>query len=435
MTFPHPRKKIETPRWGVNFSASAEKIEMFFHVIHICQRSSKQLHTTTTNMFSFLNTGDINNSIRGLTNLPGLSTSDSDKIKYVLLNHSTAMRKNLEDGAPIFRGIRQLEAELEQRDISSITSGVLPSMAANAAAAAASASASTRVSLFADNDLRIDNAALAFIMAKELAFLNRTVQMITLIAHRYQEEQEDLAGGRTPMCRDSDSDSDDDPFSPPAEDLEQGSSPLMRSHSHPTNENCGSATRGISSQLAATFLVASGNLHQRFNNLCALTGTNLVLVNGMTTIDNPVNEENRRKQLTAQSLVVSDIFLHFGKFDAEHRDPVVMAFLELRDISVYAWRVLSMYAFSNLFRLLEGSNFAKHCYQPNDAIFTQGRDYSLRQEPAAVAVAVMQFPRIHNDNDGDNEDETTTTTTLTMSELADLAARQPVEEEDATEYN
>jgi hypothetical protein len=94
-----------------------------------------------------------------------------------------------------------------------------------------------------------------------------------------------------------------------------------------------------------------------------------------------------------------------------------------------------MYAFSNLFRLLEGSNFAKHCYQPNDAIFTQGRDYSLRQEPAAVAVAVMQFPRIHNDNDGDNEDETTTTTTLTMSELADLAARQPVEEEDATEYN
>jgi hypothetical protein len=383
-------------------------------------------------MFSFLKTGDINNSIRGLTKLPGLSTSDSDKIKYALLNHSTAMRKNLEDGAPIFRGIRQWEAELEQRDIFSITSGVLPSMAANAAAA--SASASTRVSLFADNDLRIDNAALAFIMAKELAFLNRTVQMITLIAHRYQEEQEDLAGGRTPMCRDSDSDSDnDDPFSPPAEDLEQGSSPLMRSHSHPTNEHCGSATRGVLSQLAATFLVASGRMHQRFNNLCALTGTNLVLVNGMTTVDHPDNEENRRKQLTAQSLVVSDIFLHFGKFDAEHRDPVVIAFLELRDISVSAWRVLSMYAFSNLFRLLEGSDFAKHCYQPNDAIFTQGRDYSLRQEPAAVAVAVMQFPRIHNDNDGDNEDETTTT--MTMSELADLAARQPVVEEDAMEYD
>ena len=389
-------------------------------------------------MFSFLKTGDINNSIRGLTNLPGLSTSDGDKIKYALLNHSTAMRKNLEDGAPIFTNIRQCEAELERRDIFSITSGILPSMAANAAAAAAS----TRHLLFPDNDLRVDNAALAFIMAKELAFLNRTVQMITLIAHRYQEEQEDLAGGRTPMCRDSDSDDDDndndnDPFSPPAEDLEQGygddtvsSSPLMRSHSHPTNENCGSATRGVPSQLAATFLVASGRMHQRFNNLCALTGTNLVLVNGMTTLDHPDNEENRRKQLTAQSLVVSDIFLHFGKFDAEHRDPVVIAFLELRDISVSAWRVLSMYAFSNLFRLLEGSNFAKYCYQPNDAIFTQGRDYSLRQQQE-MAVAVMWVPRIHDDNDGD----TTTTTTLTMSELADLAARQPVVEEDATEYD
>ena len=379
-------------------------------------------------MFSFLKTGDTHNTIRSLTNLPGLSTSDGDKIKYALLNHSTAMRKNLEDGAPIFQGIRQCEAELERRDIFSITSGILPSMAANAAAAAAS----TRHLLFPDNDLRVDNAALAFIMAKELAFLNRTVQMITLIAHRYQEEQEDLAGGRTPMCRDSDSDDDDndnDPFSPPAEDLEQGSSPLMRSHSHPTNENCGSATRGVPSQLAATFLVASGRMHQRFNNLCALTGTNLVLVNGMTTVDHPDNEENRRKQLTAQSLVVSDIFLHFGKFDAEHRDPVVMAFLELRDISVSAWKVLSMYAFSNLFRLLEGSDFAKYCYQPNDAIFTQGRDYSLRQQQE-MAVAVMWVPRIHDDNHDD------TTTTLTMSELADLAARQPVvEEEDATEYN
>ena len=89
-----------------------------------------------------------------------------------------------------------------------------------------------------------------------------------------------------------------------------------------------------------------------------------------------------------------------------------------------------MLAFSNLFRLLEGSDFAKYCYQPNDAIFTQGRDYSLRQQQE-MAVAVMWVPRIHDDTL-----PTTTTTTLTMSELADLAARQPVvEEEDATEYN
>jgi hypothetical protein len=358
--------------------------------------SDQHTTTTTKTMFSFLKTGDINNSIRGLTNLPGLFTSDGSKIKYALLNHSTAMRKNLGDGAPIFTNIRQLEAELERRDIASITSGRLPSMAANAVAAAST----THSSLFTDNDLRIDNAALAFIMAKELAFLNRTIQMITLIAHRYNEEQEDLNWGRTPRCdSNEDDDGDDvDPFSPPAEDLEQGyagddvpsASPLQRSHSHPTNENRGSSRSDVPNQLAATFLIASGRLHARFNNLCDLTGTSIVLVNGMTTMDRPHNEENRAKQLKLESLVISDVFLHFGKFDAEHRDPVVAAFLELRDISVTAWKILSMFAFSNLFRLLEGSEYASY-YKPEDAIFTQGRDYCLPRQEAA---AVMQFPSI-----------------------------------------
>ena len=345
------------------------------------------------------------------------------------------MRTNISIGAPIFQGIRHLEAELERRDIDCIMSGDLPSVAANAAAAAASST--RRPSLFIDNELHIDNAALALIMAKELAFLNRTIQMITLIANRYNEEQEDLAGGRTPMCRDSDSDGsdsddNDDPFSPPAEDLEQGYGddavcPLMRSHSQPTNESCGgrhSARSGVPSQLAATFLVASGRMHQRFNNLCALTGTDLVLVNGMTTIDRPHNEANRERQLVSERHVISDIFLHFEKFDPQHRDPVVVAFQELRDISVSAWRVLSMYAFSNLFRLLEGTDFAVY-YQPDDAIFTQGRDYCLPRQEAAAAAAAMRVP--HEDN--------TLPTTLTMAELADLAAQRPVEEVDAMEYD
>lgn len=343
-------------------------------------------------MFSFLKTGDIHNTIRGITNLPGLFTSDGDKIKYALLNHSTAMRKNLGEGAPIFTNIRQLEAELERRDINSIMSGHLPSMAANVAAAAA-----MRSSLFTDNDLRIDNAALAFIMAKELAFLNRTLQMITLIANRYNEEQEDLNWGRTPRCDDSGSDDDDevDPLSPPVQDLEADDVPsaIHRSPSHPTNENRGSSRSDIPNQLAATFLIASGRMHQRFNGLCTLTGTNLILVNGMTTMDRPQNEANREKQLKAQSLVISDIFLHFGKFDAEHRDPVVMVFQELRDISVAAWRIMSMYAFSNLFRLTEGTDFAFY-YKPDDAIFTQGRDYTLRAHHEEAAV--MRFPMSDN---------------------------------------
>ena len=317
-------------------------------------------------MFSYLRNGDIHNGIRGLTNLPGLFTSDGDKIKYALLNHSTAMRKNLGDGAPIFNGIRAWEAEIEKRDIACITSGVLPSMAANAAAAMRLSS------LFTDNDLRIDNAALALIMAKELAFLNRTIQMITLIANRYNEEQEDLAWGHGNDSDDSDSDNGDND-----NDLEYGcGAPLQRSQSHDNPPAAADTATAAANQLATTFLIASGRLIQRFNGLCELVGTNVILVNAMTTRDQPHSSAaNLEKQLAAQSLVVSDIFLHFDKFDAEHRDPVVLAFLELRDISVYACKIMSMFAFSNLFRLTAGTDF--DIYQPEDAIFTQGRVYCI----------------------------------------------------------
>jgi hypothetical protein len=352
-------------------------------------------------MFSFLKTGDINNSIRGLTNLPGLFTADGDKIKYALLNHSAAMRKNLGNGAPIFRNIRQCEADIERRDINSITSGILPSMAANAAAAAA-ASASKRSSLFADNAIRIDNAALAFIMAKELAFLNRTIQMISLIAARYQEEQEDLlwgrgvggsSGGDLESGCDGAEYGDDDNGDDDANEEEYYEDDSVPTPGLPAllQRSCSSSYRGTApststNQLSATFLIASGRLRERFNSLCELAGTGgAVLVNGMTSMDQPHNPVNLEKQLTAQSLVIANIFLHFEAFDAEHRDPVVMVFLELRDISVSAWRIMSMFAFSNLFRLTQGTEFAIQ-YQPEDAIFSQGRDYCLPRQPeAAVA--------------------------------------------------
>ncbi len=353
-------------------------------------------------MFSFLKTGDINNTIRGLTNLPGLFTADGDKIKYALLNHSAAMRKNLGDGAPIFTNIRQCEADIERRDIANITSGILPSMAVNAAAAAAAAS--KRSSLFADNAIRIDNAALAFIMAKELAFLNRTIQMISLIAARYQEEQEDLLWGRgggsgggdlESGCdgaeySDGDDNGGDDDDDTNEEYYEDDSVPTPGLPALLLQRSCSSSYRGTApststNQLSATFIIASGRLRQRFNSLCDLTGTGgAVLVNGMTTMDQPHNAMNREKQPTAQSLVIANIFLHFEAFDAEHRDPVVTAFLELRDISVSAWRIMSMFAFSNLFRLTQGTEFAIQ-YQPDDAIFTQGRDYGLHGQTAATA--------------------------------------------------
>jgi len=394
-------------------------------------------------MFSFLQNGDIHNTIRAITNLPGLFTSDGDKIKYAALNYANAMRHNLHDGAPIFRNIRALEAEIERRDINSIVSGRLPSAAAQYAATNTKPTSSSSIT---DNpidlDLRRDNATLALIMTKELAFLNRTVQMISLIARRYQEEQEDLEWGKGNNNTDGDleeggisggSGGEDTPDSEHFDyDDDNVSSaavfPLQRSSSSPTVASAhNERRRRPENQLVATFLIASGKLYGQFENLCRLVNTSILVVNAMTTQDRPHSEANREKQLSAERLVISDIYLNFEKFDAEHRDPVVWAFLELRDISFQAWRIMSMFAFSNLFRLTEGTEFAT-MYRPEDAIFAQGRDYNLtipRYEREAAAE--WAFKR-HNTADAHAD-------ALGVAKHdAELAAAVAVCEEDDTLY-
>jgi len=355
-------------------------------------------------MFSFLKNGDIHNTIRTLTGFTGLSSADSDKIKYSLLNHSTAMRRNVMEGLPIFTNIRQLEAEIETRDINSIASGRLPSAAASIAASSSVSSA------FTPNDIHRDNAALALIMAKELAFLNRTIQMISLIASRYQQEQEDAnwgggnaygysetqAGGDElgGSISDDDNHDDDDSYDEeamtPRRGLRRSSSNNSQNDTHTSDKN----------QLVITFLVGSGRLQQKFINLCQLAGTNIVMVNAMTTMDRPRSEANFEKQLRAENIVLSDIYLEFEKYDAEHRNPVVWAFLELRDISVSAWRMMSMLAFCNLIRLTEGTDFTIN--NPDDAIFSQGADYLLvpRQE-----AATMDFGSVVVDADAEADAE------------------------------
>ena len=379
-----------------------KKLKCFFTLsIYVSVQANNEIYTTTTNMFSFLKTGDINNTIRSVTNIHGLFTSDGSRIKYAILNHSATMRKNISIGAPIFEGIRAREAEIERRVINCMTSEHLPSMTAAVA---------SRRSLFIDNQLYIDNAALAVIMAKELRYLNRTIQMITLIANRYQEEQEDLEWGKNFSNEDLEqggchcddgNDSNDSNDGNDGDDSNHGDDtvfPLQRSQSYDYSDNHPGPDRNRVSTLAGRFLLSSGNLRQKFTALCALSGTTAVVVNGMTTIDQPVNESNRKTQLNAELQVISEIFNHFQKFDLEQREPVVTSFTELRDISVAAWRVMSMFAFSGLFRLLEGSEFAKYQYhQLEDAIFADGNKsknptYGVYPAVQREEIAVLQIP-------------------------------------------
>jgi hypothetical protein len=368
-------------------------------------------------MFSFLKQGDINNTIRAITNLPGLFTSDSDKIKYAALNYATAMRHNLHNGHPIFTHIRAREAEIERRDINSIVSGFLPSATTSENAKTTPTAASAFI-IDSDN-LRCDNATLALIMAKELSFLNRSIQMISLIARRYQEEQEDLAWGKNyTECGDieeggisgsgsssTSSCSEEDTLEPEAsfEDTPciRG---LQRSSSSPSVSSSPyyNSGRRSENQHVATFLIAAGRLDSRFENLCRLVETSIVHVHAMTTQDKPHSEANREKQLMAERLVISDIYMFFSKFDAEHRDPVVWGFLEMRDISVSVWKIMSMFAFSNLFRLTEGTDFA---YKPEDAIFTDGQVYTLALPQREAAVVEWRFSKTEPQQQQEQEQE------------------------------
>jgi hypothetical protein len=324
-------------------------------------------------MFSFLKNGDMHNTIRTLTGFSGLSSTDFDRIKYSALNHSITMRGNVAEGRPIFTNIRQLEAEIETRNINGIASGRVPSIGASIAAEGSSSSRCPSSS-FVSDDIHHDNAVLALIMAKELAFLNRTIQMISLITSRYQEEQADAQWGQSGIETADElggemSDDDDD------RDNEEPMTPRCGLHRAGSHESQNDTHTSDKNQLVSTFLVGSGHLRQKFINLCQLAGTEIVLVNAMTTMDRPHSAASFEKQRHAEKLVLSDIYLEFAKYDAEHRSAVVWAFLELRDISVDAWRMMSMLAFCNLFRLTEGTDFA--IYNQEDAIFSRGRDYTL----------------------------------------------------------
>lgn len=347
-------------------------------------------------MFSFLKNGDIHNTIRELTNLPGLVSSDSSKIKYTLLDYSTVMRGNLTNGNPIFHGISKPEEEIELANEEAAT-------ATETAPATATDNNDADYDYDYDNDEEMktplpartmdfsnkqfycENAVLSEIFAKELAFLNRTIQMISLVAGRYHEEQEDNEWGRCDNGDDIESGTGTETGYYVGDDyIEDDSVPsvLERTHSSSSSSSSSSHTQN---QLANTLLIGSGQLQQHFFSLCVLAEIDIVLVNAMTTLDRPLTESSIMKQQRAHTHVVSSIYTHFCRFDAEHRAPVVRIFQTLRDISSAAWGMMSLLAYSNLFRLTRGTDFEISPINPDEAIFpNHGRPFRPRMGTAAT---------------------------------------------------
>ena len=346
-------------------------------------------------MFASLKTGDLAICYYHLSEM----NTDKAEVRHALTTYTVAMRQNLAAGNPIFAGIRKLEEEIENGATDAVAADTnmadpLPHDDEELMTPCAPRSRrARRVPAMSENDpnykIERDNAALAEILAKELAFLNRTIQLISLVASRYHEEQEDLVwdyhssdietadefgGGH-----DNDYDDDGVPTaaaaSPPA--------PLTRSQSHSFgDENIQCADYfdpRPKNQLANTLLVGSGQLQQHFLSLCVLAGTDVVNVNAMTTLDRPITQSSFERKERATVSVMSSIYTEFNKYDADNRGPVVRVFQTLRDLSSATWGMMSMLAFSNLFRLTHGTDFETSPINPDDAIFSnQGRPFRPR---------------------------------------------------------
>jgi hypothetical protein len=359
-------------------------------------------------MFASLKTGDLAICYYHLSEM----NTDKAEVRHALTTYTVAMRQNLATGNPIFTGIRKLEEEIENCAAAAVATATATTAAADTdmtaplphddeelmTPCAPRSRRARRVPAMSENDpnykIERDNAALAEILAKELAFLNRTIQMISLVASRYHEEQEDIAwdyhsdietadelGGEYGQ----DDEYYDDDGVPTA-----AAAPLTRSQSHSfgdENIQCADyVDPRPKNQLANTLLVGSGQFQQHFLSLCLLAGTDIVDVNAMTTLDRPITESSFERKQRATVSVMSSIYTEFNKYDANNRGPVVRVFQTLRDLSSATWSMMSMLAFSNLFRLTHGTDFETEPINPDDAIFSnQGRPFRPRMGfPAAT---------------------------------------------------
>ncbi len=272
------------------------------------------------------------------------------------------MRENIATGNPLFKSVCAPEFAVEAPE----------------AAAAAAEDQSAEIPNDSSFDFARKNAAFAEMFAKELTFLNRTIQMISLIARRYHEEQEDLNWGRSDIEAGDElggniSDSDDDNF-----DDDATPSALCRSESSPSDSRK-TESSSRQNQLADSLLIGSGQLMRSFSALCMRVGLEPHVVNSMTTADKPLSAATLGAQRAAGNLCVSKLYTHFCEFPDTNRGEVVECFQDLCGISQAAWGIMSWIAFTDLFRLTKGTDFEIAPLNPDDAILAnRGRPFISR---------------------------------------------------------
>lgn len=338
-----------------------------------------------------------------LSGVPNIECTNDD-LRHLILTYTTGMRANLSLGKPVFTTVCAPEddtmlAPPNFEEHTSDDTHECDSAAAATTPSGATLTAEDENEKYDDDGIstpciRTNNAerdkeanfikknvVLAEIFAKELVFLGRTVEMISLIASRYQEEQDDKQRSFDEESNyydehsDYDDDHDDDDESNEDVDLElndQTKLPtLCRSASTPTCASSISASAATSSnQLATSILVGSGQIRYSFQELCASVGLDICLVNSMIMPDRPITTRSLEEKGRAGNECASKLFARFSSFsDESARTEIVGYFESLRSISQSAWNMMSLFAFTNLFRLTKGTDFEISHINPDDAIF------------------------------------------------------------------
>lgn len=355
-----------------------------------------------------------------LSGVPNIECTN-DELRHLILTYTTGMRANLSLGKPVFTTLCAPEDEtmLAPPNFEEHTSDDTHECdsAGATAPSGATLTAEDENEKYDDDGIstpciRTNNAehdkeanfikknvVLAEIFAKELVFLGRTVEMISLIASRYQEEQDDKQRSFDEESNyydehsdydddhDHDDHDDDDDEDESNEDVDlelndQTKLPMLcRSESTPACASSIPVSAATSSnQLATSILVGSGQIRCSFQALCASVGLDICLVYSMITANRPITTRTLEEQRRAGNECASKLFARFSSFSDESARIEIVGFFEsLRSISQSAWNMMSLFAFTNLFRLTQGTEFELNHINPDDAIFpNRGRPSSNR---------------------------------------------------------
>jgi hypothetical protein len=208
---------------------------------------------------------------------------------------------------------------------------------------------------FFQDDTRYSAALLAEVFLTELVFCSNTIKCIQLIASRYHEEE-------VTDKRELEDQGDDDYDFVETLPMTKKDIPI------------------VSTKLADDLLIGSGLIYRSFLELLQNLGPCLSILSIST---------NSLRQGSLISLFerfsLSIVSASSDKPSVTHGQ-FISDFTRLFEISQQSWRMMSMFAFSNLFRYLENSSFAKNPIAPEDSIFAnRGRFFQPQMGKQAVS--------------------------------------------------